>query len=79
MPTDDNLAKLDVLFAEMINHQWKKVRALADGINPRLTDDDLAQPHDFHELQGNSEWSYEDGVLAGYRSAHMAVRAQLLK
>ncbi len=79
MNSDDSLAKLDLLFAELINHQWKKVRALADTINPRLTDDDLAQPHDFPELMARADWSYEDGVLAGYRSAHMAVRASLLK
>jgi hypothetical protein len=70
---------LEKLFQELIEYQWKKVKALGERINPRLTDDDLAQPHDFPELAGSAEWNYEDGVLAGYRSAHMAVRARLKK
>jgi hypothetical protein len=70
-------AELDRLFDELIALQWKKVRAAGDAINPRLTDDDLAQPHDFAELTDSPAWQYEDGVLAGYRSAQMAVRARL--
>jgi len=72
-------ADLETLFTELIDYQWKKVKALGERINPRLTDDDLAQPQDFPELADNAEWNYEDGVLAGYRSAHMAVRARLRK
>jgi hypothetical protein len=76
MTTED---KLEQLFQELIEYQWKKVKSLGERINPKLTDEDLAQPHDFPELSSNPEWNYEDGVLAGYRSAHMAVRARLRK
>ena len=73
------MTDFDRLFDEMIAHQWKRVRRAADAINPRLTDEDLAQPHDFPELIGNAEWCYEDGILAGLRSAQAAVRAHLAK
>ncbi len=71
------LAELDDMFGKMIAHQQKKVRELARQRLPRLTDDDIEQPHDYAELAGDPAWQYEDGVLAGYRAAHMAVRAQL--
>jgi hypothetical protein len=70
-------AELEKLFEELIAQQRKKVLALARRLNPRLTDDDVQQPHDFPELASSPEWQYEDGVLAGYCAAQMAVRAQL--
>ena len=48
-------------------------------IDPRLTPDDLLQPHDFPALAADAGFNYEDGVLAGqqddrdsdaYRCAH---------
>ena len=71
--------QIDALLAEMIAHQWQRVRRAADAINPRLTDDDLAQPHDFPELIGSADWCYEDGILAGLRSAQAALRAHFRK
>jgi hypothetical protein len=69
--------ELDRLFDEMVAQQRKRVLEHARRINPRLTEDDVQQPHDFPELHGSAEWQYEDGVLAGYVAAQMAVRAQL--
>lgn len=76
-PPDTTLVELDQMFSQMIAHQQKKVRALAREKLPRLTDDDIEQPHDYPELVGDPAWQYEEGVLAGYRAAHMAVRAEL--
>jgi hypothetical protein len=70
---------LEQLFDELATLQRKKVFAAAQRLNPRLTEDDVQQPHDFPELAGNAEWNYEDGVLAGYLAAQMAVRARLLR
>jgi ferritin-like protein len=67
---------LEELFAELIAHQRKRVLEHARRLNPRLTEDDIQQPQDFPELYGNSEWQYEDGILAGYLAAQMAVRAR---
>jgi len=75
----DPLTELDALFAELIAMQHKKVAAEARRRDPKLTDDDIEQPHDFPVLANDPAWQYEDGILAGYRAAHMAVRAQLKK
>ena len=71
------LRELDKLFDELIAQQRGKVLAEARRRNPVLTDDDIEQPHDFPALANDPAWQYEDGILAGYRAAHMAVRAQL--
>lgn len=76
-PDSHVLDELDRLFQELIRQQHAKVGLLARRHNPRFTDDDLEQPHDYPELVNDPAWQYEDGILAGYRSAHMAVRAQL--
>jgi hypothetical protein len=68
--------EIEALFAELIAHQRKKVFERARQLNGRVTEDDIEQPQDFPELWNNSEWQYEDGILAGYRAAHMAVRAR---
>jgi hypothetical protein len=74
---DEVAAELEALFAELIAHQRKKVFAEARRLNPRLTEDDIQQPHDFPELAADAAWNYEDGILAGYQAAQMAVRARL--
>ncbi|MBI3768905.1 MAG: hypothetical protein HY271_10490 [Deltaproteobacteria bacterium] len=63
------------VLAELIAQQDAKLRGCAARINPRLTGDDLLQPHDFPELARDPEFNYEDGVLAGLRSAEVALRA----
>lgn len=73
MPADD----LEALFEELIAHQRKRVLTAARRLNPSLTEDDITQPHDFPELATSPEWNYEDGILAGYLAAQMAVRARL--
>ncbi len=73
----DTSAELEKLFEELIVHQRRKVLAAAQRLNPELTEDDIQQPHDFPELAGSPEWNYEDGLLAGYLAAQMAVRAEL--
>ena len=70
-------AELEALFDELINHQRKKVFLEARRLDPRLTEDDIQQPHDFPAIAQNPEWNYEDGILAGYLAAQMAVRAKM--
>ncbi|HZS38003.1 MAG TPA: hypothetical protein VFF06_14300 [Polyangia bacterium] len=74
---DETAAVLETLFDELIAHQRAKVLREARRLNPRLTEDDVQQPHDFPELAGDPAWNYEDGILAGYLAAQMAVRARL--
>jgi hypothetical protein len=55
--------------------QERKVLALARRIVPQVTPEDLRNPHDFPPLVASAEFNYEDGILAGLRSAEIAVRA----
>jgi hypothetical protein len=71
--------ELEALFEELVTHQRKRVLARAQRLVPRVTGDDVLSPVDVPELAGDVEWSYEDGVLAGYLAAQMAVRAHLLR
>jgi hypothetical protein len=65
------------LTGELIAQQEARLRACATRINPRLTPDDVLQPHDFPELARDPGFNYEDGVLAGLRSADAALRRAL--
>jgi hypothetical protein len=76
-PPDPWLAILDRLLLDMIAQQEDKVLTLARRIVPGLTPEDLRNPQDFPALARDPELNYEDGLLAGLRSAHMAVRAEL--
>ena len=77
MPNQSTVDQIEAVFEELISHQKKRVLEHARRLNPRMTEDDVQQPHDFPELAGNPEWQYEDGILAGYQAAQMAVRAHL--
>ena len=66
---------VEALLAEMDAMQEQKVLALARRILPQVTPEDLRNPHDFPALVASAEFNYEDGILAGIRSAEIAVRA----
>jgi (2Fe-2S) ferredoxin len=55
--------------------QREKVLALARRINPKLTLEDIQNPHDFPELD-DPDWHYEDGVLTGIQTARTALRSR---
>lgn len=71
--------ELEKLLGEMIAQQRARVLQHARRLNPKLTDDDVQQPHDFPELAGSPEWNYEDGLLAGYQAVQAALRATFRK
>lgn len=73
------LELVDALMLEMIGHQERKVIELARAIHPGLTAEDVRNPQDFPELVADARWNYEDGILSGLKSAHMALRARLLE
>jgi hypothetical protein len=66
------------LFDELIRQQHARVLRLAQRINPRFTEDDILQPQDYPALRDNTDFNYEDGILAGLRSAQIAYRARVL-
>jgi len=71
-------ALLEVLDG-MIEQQRAKVLATARRVVPHLTADDVMNPHDFPALAASAEFQYEDGILAGYLGAQMALRAHMKK
>jgi (2Fe-2S) ferredoxin len=66
--TDDGLEDVERL-------QREKVLALARRLNPKLTLEDIQNPHDFPELD-DPDWHYEDGVLTGIQTARTALRSR---
>jgi hypothetical protein len=70
---------IEQLFEELIAHQRARVLARAQRLVPRITADDVLSPVDMPELSADPEWNYEDGLLAGYLAAQMAVRAHILR
>ncbi|MBI2388271.1 MAG: hypothetical protein HYV09_01530 [Deltaproteobacteria bacterium] len=54
--------------------QARKVIDLARRLLPNLTAEDIRNPHDFPELN-DTDWQYEDGVLAGIQGVRIAMRA----
>jgi hypothetical protein len=62
---------------ELVGQQERKVIETAGRIDARLTADDLLQPHDYPVLARDPGFNYEDGLLAGLRSAEAALRAAL--
>ena len=65
---------MDDPFQEMIALQRSKLFTYAKRIAPHLslTEDDLLQPNDFPELENHPDFRYEEGVLEGLLTAHMA-------
>ncbi|HVN63206.1 MAG TPA: hypothetical protein VMT58_01110 [Candidatus Binataceae bacterium] len=75
----ETLQLIDGLMLEMIAQQEVKVLAMARRIHPRVTAEDIRNPNDFPDLMASGEWNFEDGILSGLKSAHMALRAKLLE
>ena len=62
---------------EMIEFQREKLLKLAREILPDLTPEDLRNPQGFPELIKDPFFNYEDGLLAGYLAAQIAMRCRL--
>ena len=77
--TREALGIIDQLMLELIAQQEQKVLAMARRIHPGLTPEDIRNPNDFPDLMASGEWNFEDGILAGLKSAHMALRAIVLE
>ena len=69
--------KMDQLLQELIDGQQKTLLQLARRIVPNATSDDILQPNDFPELENHPHFRYEEGVLAGFQSAQIALRCRV--
>ena len=63
------------LIEEIERGQYEKVLTFARKIRPNLTEEDLLQPNDYPELEGNPEFRHEEGILEGIRTVKTAVRS----
>lgn len=78
MPADSlSGSEIDEVLEELCAYQQRRVLEHARRLNPRVTADDIMNPIDIPELSASAEWNYEDGLLAGYRSAQAALRARM--
>ena len=66
--------EIETIVNAMEELQRGKVIDLARRLNPKLTMEDIRNPHDFPELD-DADWHYEDGVLTGIQSVLAAMRA----
>ncbi len=67
---------IEQLVEEMVTNQRETLFACGKRIVPTLTMEDLWQPNDFPQLENNPLFRYEEGILHGYQSLQMALRAQ---
>ncbi len=68
------LAVLD----ELIAYQKKRVLELAQKIQPGVTEEDLRNAHDLPKIYPDPIFQFEDGQLAGYVAAKIALKARLI-
>lgn len=68
-------AEAEALIESMATQQESKVLGLARRLKPGVTAEDVRNPHDFPELN-DSDFHYEDGLLAGLQFALAALRAR---
>lgn len=67
--------QVEELVVEIEQLQLQRVVQLGRRLHPGLTAEDMRQPHDHPEL-ADTDWQYEDGMLAGIQSVLAAVRAR---
>ena len=77
MMQEDLEREIDAVLSGAIDAQRRRVLELGRAIDPHVTPEDLQNPQDLPAIVGDPRWNYEDGILAGWLSAQMAVRAHL--
>jgi hypothetical protein len=63
---------------ELVAYQKRKVLELAQRIHPGLTEEDVRNIHDYPDVYGDPIFQFEDGQLAGFVAAQIALKARLL-
>ena len=74
MSDEDHFLKM---LDEMVIHQQNKFLKLARDRIPHLTPEDISNPQDFPELEHDTIFNYEDGMLNGYLSVRSSYQAWL--
>ncbi|WP_100934139.1 hypothetical protein [Candidatus Chlamydia corallus] len=69
--------KIITLLDQLYEDQKLRLQQLGEEIIPNLTPEDLLQPMDFPELEGNPFFRFEEGVLSGIGEVRAAILAVL--
>ncbi len=72
------LQQVDSLLEELIAQQRRKVLEHGQALVPALTFEDVMNPDGYPELAESGPFNYDDGMLAGYISGQMAIRARIV-
>jgi hypothetical protein len=79
--TDIDLRTAELALAvldELIEYQRRRVKEHANRLHPGLTDEDIRNVHDFPKVYNDPQFQFEDGQLAGYVAARIALKARLV-
>lgn len=74
----ETLQHVDALLEELIVQQRRKVLEHGQALVPALTSEDVLNPDGYPELADSGPFNFEDGMLAGFISGQMAIRARLI-
>ena len=66
------------ILQQLMERQREKVRAYARSLRPGLTEEEFRNIRAFPAICGDPGFQYEDGQLAGYVAAQIALKAQLI-
>jgi hypothetical protein len=77
MPSEElvDWQAVEATLEELADMHQKALLRLGRRIVPTLTPEDMLQPNDYPELDTHPEFRYEEGMLAGVKTAQMALRA----
>lgn len=70
--------RVDSLLGELIEQQRRKVLEHGQTLVPSLTSEDVMNPDGYPALADSGPFNFDDGLLAGYISSQMAIRARLI-
>jgi hypothetical protein len=75
---DATAARALAVMDELVSYQKRKVLELVQRIQPGLTEEDVRNIHDYPAVYNDPIFQFEDGQLAGFVAAHIALKARLL-
>lgn len=76
MDVSTSFEQIDALLTQMVDQQRAKVIRLGQERHPGLTAEDLRNSQDFPELEADSLYNFEDGLLSGLMAAQTAIRSR---
>ena len=73
--SDPDWNEIERLLKELVQFHQEQLLKSGRRLIPNLTSDDILQPNDFHELEFNPYFRYEEGMLSGILTVQTALQA----